>query len=264
MTVGADTPIGLYSIGIRDLAMPDLLAWAAAAGIPFVHVRGGARGHAVLERPRHELERWRAASRSTCPITLVTSDATLGELTGADDHMRSAALYALERTCEAAAVLGATQVRILADSPPQSIKHAVRLPGDITLLIELHHPSWWTTGGLDAAADLACAEPRIRLLADTAQAAAGLAPYEPREARSLVAQTIALTRVLHLSDDGRGLDARGHALLAEAVRSADADIELGFEWTGEPRTAEACRQRYRAACTWWRSLGTTNRTGAES
>lgn len=258
--VDANTPIGLYSIGARDLGMPDLMTWAADASIPFVQLRGGARGHAVLERPLRELERWREVTQSTCPITLVTSDATLGELTGADPNPRAAAQRVLDLTCEAAAVLGARRVRILADMPAEATKHSIHPPGlDISLVIELHHTSWWTETGLNTVAALVCGEPGIRLLADSAQAAAGLAPHEPHEARQLATRVIALSDVLHLSDDGSGLDAHGHALLVEAARDADVNLEIGFEWTGEPRTAEACLRRYHAACAWWRSLWATRR-----
>lgn len=262
--IDANTPIGLYSIGVRNLTMPELVTWAANARIPFVHLRGGARGHAVLDRPRAVLEHWRESTRSTCPITLVTSDVTLSELTATDAHARALVLGRLELTYEAAAVLGAHTVRILADSPPDSIKYSLRPPdARFRLLIELHHASWWTTTGLRAARTLTDGAQNIRLLADSAQAAAGLAPYEAREARQLAARMMALSDVVHLSDNGSGLGAHGHALLAEAARAAESNLEVGFEWTGEPRTVDACLQRYHDACTWWRGLRATHRKDAE-
>ena len=264
MTGPTNTPIGLYSIGIRDLAMPDLLTWAASENIPFLHLRGGARGHAVLQRSRHELERWAKTAQALCPITLITSDVTLGELTCGDARARSIAQAGLHHTCESAAILGAQQVRILANAPAETTAHHIPLSdSEISLLIELHHPSWWTTTGLTAAAALTC-DPRTRLLADSAQAAVGLAPYEPQDARRLAESVIALSGVLHLSDDGTGFGARGHAVLAEAARDTAADVEVGFEWTGQLRTAEACLQRYTAACAWWRNLGETQRAGRAS
>jgi hypothetical protein len=253
----AGTPVGLYSIGIRDLAMPDLLTWAASVNIPFVHLRGGARGHSVLERSRHELERWGKTAQALCPITLVTSDVTLGELTCGDGRVRSVAQAGLHHTCESAAILGSRQVRILANAPAEATEHPIPLPdAEISLLIELHHPSWWTETGLAAAAHLT-SDPRIRLMADSAQAAAGLAPHEPQDARRIAENVIALSDVLHLSDNGTGFGAPGHAVLANSARDTGAKVEVGFEWTGQPRTAEACLRRYTAACTWWHSLEAT-------
>lgn len=262
-----DSPpnIGLYSIGVRDLAMPDLLRWAASANIPFLHVRGGTRGHRILERSSIELEHWSEIARSvSCPITLVTSDVSLTQLAGDDPKARAAALEALTLTYQAASLLGSRRVRILADSPVETIAHLVQLPAaDLTLLVELHHPSWWTVAGMAAAAELVETEPSIRLLADSAQAAVGLAPHEPDEAARIAARVVELSDVLHLSDNGSGLDSPGHALLAEAARSADPSLELGFEWTGEPRTADACLRRYRAARNWWCGLEVTHRRGEE-
>ena len=253
-----NTPIGLYSIGVRNLAVPDLLTWAADIDIPFVHLRGGTRGHAVLERSRHELERWHMIAQAASPITMVTSDVTLAELTCDDSRARAAAQAELHRTCEAAAILGAQQVRILANSDAETIEQSLRaLDVEVSLLIELHHPSWWTDAGLATVAAIIFDEPRIRLLADSAQAAMGLAPHKPQDARRLAAEVIALSDVLHLSDDGSGLGAQGHAVLAEAARDAEADLEVGFEWTGQPRTAAACLRRYGAACEWWRGLEAT-------
>jgi hypothetical protein len=256
--------IGLYSIGVRDMALPDLLPWAADADVPFLHLRGGVRGCRVLERPRSELERWREIARTTCPITLVTSDVTLNQLASDDPRIRTAALGALDLTYQAASLLGARQVRVLAGGPVETIA-PVQLPhsGEVTLLVELHHPWWWTAAGITAAAELVQAEPGVRLLADTAQAAAGLALRELDAARLLAARVIELSAVLHLSDNGSGLGSPGHAILAEAARSVHANLELGFEWTGEPRTPGECLRRYRVACNWWCGLEATHRKGEE-
>jgi len=263
--IDAQSPIGLYSIGIKNLTMPDLLSWAAAVDIPFVHLRGGLRGHRVLEQDRSELGRWREIAQTTCPITLVTSDVTLNDLTSRDLSARTAARRLLEQTCDAASLLGARRVRVLADRPVETLDDSLHLPvGDVTVLIELHHASWWTAVGVAIASELVRAGPRVRLLADTAQAAAGFGSREPGEARALANRVIELSEVLHLSDDGSGLGASGHALLAAAARTAEADIELGFEWTGEPRTAGACLRRYRAVRIWWRGLEATSWKSEES
>ncbi|MBS2547751.1 hypothetical protein KGQ19_12825 [Catenulispora sp. NL8] len=260
----AESPVGLYSIGIKGLTMPELLAWAASVQIPFLHLRGGARGHGVLERSRRELEHWRETARALCPITVVTSDVTLAELTSAEPRTRSAARAALDRMADSAAVLGVGRVRVLADKPATVIGHAPLLPGgDISLLIEPHHHSWWTAPGLNSLEALASSDPRIRLLADTAQAAAGLASHSPADARGLADRVIALSDVLHLSDDGSGLGATGHTVLARAA-CASGQLEIGFEWTGQLRSAQACLQRYTAACAWWRGLVATPRAQGES
>ncbi|MBI1757608.1 MAG: hypothetical protein HYR62_00025 [Actinobacteria bacterium] len=60
--------------------------------------------------------------------------------------------------------------------------------------------------------------------------------------------------VLHLSDDGRGLDTPGcrHvAALAAARIAAGHRMQVAVEWTGLTRTRVACLARYRSAVIWW-------------
>lgn len=258
--MGANVPaVGLYSIGVRGVTLPALAAWAARHDIPFLHLRGGVRGYAATQRPVYELERWRAAADATSPIRLLTTDVTLNQLTSNGLHQRDAT-DELMRAADAAQRLGAAMVRILAPDPyGGGTTPAIRLPPDcaVDVLIEPHHPSWWLPQGVDWLACLCNSGPRIGLLADTAQAANGFAALPGSTARVLARRILRLTTVMHLSDDGSGLAAPGHRLLATEAASAIADgrnIEVAFEWTGPERTAPACLDRYRVARAWWQEI----------
>ena len=115
----------------------------------------------------------------------------------------------------------------------------------------------WTPAGIDRLEDVAHADPRIRLLADTGQAAAGFAALSEPAASAIARRVLAMSAVIHLSDGGSGLSAAGHAQLAgeaQDLLAAGQPLEVAFEWTGALRTAPACLSRYHAACAWWHAL----------
>lgn len=257
---GCATGIGLYSIGIRGAAVPELAVWAARHQIPFLHLRGGHRGCAATRQTRQELDRWRAVAEATVPVRLLTADLTLHDLIQPYGQRRHAAERELERTASAASRLGAGMIRVLADAvPPHDEPIPVpRLPDTaMTLLLELHDASWWTPAGIGRLEDVARADPRIRLLADTGQAAAGFADTSEPAVSAIARRVLAMSAVIHLSDDGSGLSAAGHAQLAGQARellAAGQPLEVAFEWTGAHRTAPVCLSRYHAACAWWHAL----------
>ncbi len=257
---GCATGVGLYSIGVRGAAVPELAVWAAHHQIPFLHLRGGHRGCAATRQPRQELDRWRAVADATAPVRLLTADLTLHDLIQAHEQRRHAAERELQRTADAASRLGAGMIRVLAGAvPPRDEPIPVpRLPDRaITLLIELHDASWWTPAGIGQLEEVARADPRIRLLADTAQAAAALADLSGPTASAIARRVLAKAEVIHLSDDGSGLSAPGHALLAgqsQELLAAGQPLEVAFEWTGAHRTAPVCLSRYNEACAWWHAL----------
>ena len=260
--------VGLYSIGVRTATVPDLAAWAARHEIPFLHLRGGARGYDVTRRPQVELDRWRAITTATAPIRLLTTDITVHDVTGAPSQRCRAAQRELERAADCALRLGTNVIRILADRPESNsdAPTAPLLPGrDIVVLIEPHHPSWWQPLGVQRLTKLCRADKRIGLLADTAQAAIGFAELPRPTAQDLAQRIIGLTRVVHLSDNGSGLHAAGHELLASSAARALAEgfpIEIAFEWTGAERTPSSCLNRYRDACAWWHPLAMAAETGS--
>lgn len=196
-----------------------------------------------------------AVADETAPIQLLTADVTLGELT--EGPGQGAAEDELARTAHAAARLGAAAIRVLAESAPSDPRRISipRLPdAEITLLIEPHNRWWWTPVGTGLLAEMAEGEGRISLLADTAQAAVGLASLDDDTAEVIAADVIARSRVVHLSDDGSGFNAPGHGLLATRAwkaQEAGQEIEVAFEWTGVQRTMPVCLSRYHAACAWW-------------
>jgi hypothetical protein len=265
--MGGCAGVGLYSIGVRAAAIPELAVWAARHQIPFLHLRGGHRGCAATRQTAQELDRWRAVADATAPVRLLTADLTLHDLIQGHEQRRHAAECELERTADVASRLGAGMIRVLAGAAPPGDEPipVPRLPDRaMTLLIELHDASWWTPAGIGRLEDVAHADPRIRLLADTAQAAAGFAGLSEPAASVIARRVLAMSAVIHLSDDGSGLSAAGHALLAgqaQELLAAGQPLEVAFEWTGAQRTAPACLSRYRAACAWWHALSSGSEDG---
>ncbi|OLT26838.1 hypothetical protein BJF83_20250 [Nocardiopsis sp. CNR-923] len=256
---GAEPGIGLYSISVRGLEVPDLLGWARAEGVAFVHLRGGTRGYALTERDAATLKHWRAVTEQTVPITGVTADTDLAELLDTDATVRDRARRSLGRMAWAAASLGAGWVRLLARTPldPAMVQRAGAVPVmAVPLLVELHHPAWLTPAPATALGRLLDQSPHLRVLADTAQLAAMLTTVGPHTVAGLD-RVIAATNVLHLSDQGHGLRHPGHAQIATAIARRlddDHEIEVAVEWTGPDRSPATALDRYRAATAWWRGL----------
>ncbi len=225
------TDVGLYTISVRGLAVPDLLAWAAIEGIPFIHLRGGPRGYHLTSLDTGTVRGWRRIVADTVPITGVTSDIDLADVM----RREPGACEKLVRLAELSAELGAGWVRLLARTPPTSGWTPRELPETaVPLLVEPHHPGWLVP---EAFAML----PDVRLLADTRQLASG---------SPMPATAVERADVLHLSDDGEGLDPAAADLAAHRI-AAGQRIEVAVEWTGPDRTPATCLARYRAAVSWW-------------
>jgi hypothetical protein len=250
--------IGLYSIGVRGLDVPELLEWAGAQGVPFVHLRGGPRGFDLARQSPEVLAHWRRCGESFVPVTGVTGDLDLADLFALSAPERARARAELELLTAAAAAIGAGWVRLLGRTVPRGPLLAAMLTGELPvsrlpLLVELHHPGWLAPSALDALETLLERWPRIRVLADTSQLAAAL-PSAVGEGDEALERVLDLSRVLHLSDDGGGLDAAARALVARRARDrvgSGQGIEVAVEWTGQPRTAQACLDRHREARRWW-------------
>lgn len=253
--------IGLYSISVRGLDVPDLLGWAAFHAIPFVHLRGGPRGVGLAAQSAATVRHWRQTSARTVPITGVTADLDLADVLTGTAAARSRAAEELSRLVEAAEFLGAGWVRLLARTPLPApvLAAAANMPepadSRLPLLVEIHHPGWLTPAALAPLVDLLASHPGTALLADTAQLAAQVDPVA-------LGQILDHSRVLHLSDPGTGLHAPGHATVAElAIEriAAGRHLEVAVEWTGSDRTPAACLERYHAACAWWAKFATAGR-----
>ncbi|WP_433513758.1 hypothetical protein ACQP2T_61135 [Nonomuraea sp. CA-143628] len=250
-------PIGLYSISVRGLAVPDLLAWAAACGIPFVHLRGGPRGVALAARSDDTVRAWARAAQETVPITGVTADVDLADLLIGGPAVRRQAAQEVTRLAHATRILGGAWVRLLARTPLtcRQLTGAAVLPAaEVPLLAELHHPQWMAADLLMALLDASGPTGGLRLLADTAQLAAALPADGAVPAwLDLIADH---APVLHLSDRGTGLAGRGPALVAAAAQTRihhGLPLQVAVEWTGPDRSPRACLARYRAATAWWRT-----------
>lgn len=252
--------VGLYSISVRGVDVPGLLTWAANTGIPFVHLRGGPRGFDLARCDAATLRRWRQHSQGTIPITGVTADLDLADLFARARPAREAARQELLRLADATAALGAEWLRLLARTPLGATAAGAVPQAAVPLLVELHHPHWLTPTQLAFLDELLHRCPHLRLLADTAQLAAAFTPAR-QDTRSALDRVLSHSAVLHLSDDGRGLDAPGRALVAAHAAkrmAAGHRVEVAVEWTGSPRTPEAAMARYRAALAWWDSLSGRN------
>lgn len=251
-------PVGLYSISVRGLQVPSLLAWAAAEGIGFVHLRGGPQGFALADRDTATLRSWRRAVEDTVPITGVTADVDLADLLTDDLQTQREAREEVLRLASAASVLGAGWVRLLARAPLAAggarTWRESRLPDTaVPLLVELHHPQWLHPGTFAVMDGLLRRCSKLRLLADTAQLASALAA-RGEHARAVLARSVAWTEVLHLSDNGEGLHTLGHAAVAQLAAgriAAGHPLEVAVEWTGDDRSPHVCLARYRSAAAWW-------------
>lgn len=246
--------VGLYSISVRGLDVPELLTWAARERIPFVHLRGGPRGVDLARRETAELGGWRRrADDAGVPLTGITADLDLANLLDGTTAARAAAHQELARLAEAATLLGAGWVRLLARTEPAGTYlhtlHDQPVPDlPVGLLVEPHHPAWLQP---DARAALLDRTPRLRLLADTAQLAAALDHSDD----AALAELLDHADVLHLSDDGAGLDGHRHVAAQAAARiAAGQRIEVAVEWTGTDRSPAACLRRYREARAWWNRI----------
>lgn len=304
------SPVGLYSIAVRGLEVPDLLAWAAGHGIPFVHLRGGQRGYDLATRDPGTLRRWRHASAATVPITGITADTDLADLMTSDRLRRRAAVDQVRRLTDAASALGASWVRLLARNPlhPLTVTnnanddngddtdHGAHHDGRagaglfdvvevadlaVPLLIELHHPLWLARRPHAALVRLLTRQPRLRLLADSAQLAHAIDRLHNGPRRNVRGGTggamdgvggggraaerlhrlVPWIEVLHLSDHGPGLTAPGHKLVAGQVSRYIAGgrrVEVAVEWTGADRSPATALARYREHAAWWAHRHTTS------
>jgi sugar phosphate isomerase/epimerase len=254
---------GLYSIGVRGLSLPELLRWTASAGVPFLHLRGGQRGFDVRSRSPATLRRWRDLAAGTVPITGVTTEADLLDFLPNDRTRHRSAAAHLRVLADAAAVLGAGWVRVLAATAPtaagapQERVAEVDLPDvAVPVLIEVHHPDWFTPGPSTELADLVSTDGRMGMLCDTGQVHRAWALHGTG-VKSALARFGGHWQVAHLSDSGTGLPGYGHEMAARSVMQAVAagrDVEVAVEWTGPRRDRATCLARYRAATSWFRAL----------
>lgn len=265
-------PVGLYSISVRGLEVPELLSWAARHGIPMVHLRGGRRGYDLAARDAAILRRWREASAATVPVTGVTADTDVADLLSSDPAAHRRAREEVRRLADAAHALGAGWMRLLARHPlptaagaeesAEALDRPELAAPLVPLLIELHDPLWLAPRPHAALVRLLQQQPRLRLLADSTQLAQALTHPGDGVSDELVDGRAAerLERlgpwieVLHLSDHGPGLTALGHALVADQVSRRIAGgqrIEVAVEWTGADRSPAAALARYREHAAWW-------------
>ncbi|WP_051967330.1 hypothetical protein [Kitasatospora mediocidica] len=249
----APPAMGLYSIGVRDLAPEQLLPWARDHAIPFLHLRGGARGHRLSQRTAAQVGGWRALADRTVPVTAVTADVELADLLAGDPS----AATELAAVAEHGRSLGAPAVRVLATTPPASWSppgRTAELRGR-PLLIELHSRDWFTPEALGYVDRLLGSLPRAALLVDSLC----FERCAPAPDRALADWLIDRSIVVHLSDHGEGFSAPGHRLLLRSLHGSmhrslrdgtGPGPELAFEWTGADRSPAACLARYRQAVAW--------------
>ncbi|MGI8311468.1 hypothetical protein [Saccharopolyspora hattusasensis] len=247
--------VGLYSIGVRGLSVPELLRWAQAEGIPFVHLRAGPRGYDAARQDDATLSRWARTAEQTIPISGLTADVDLADVL----HAAPAAMDEIAALARVARFLRARWVRVLARTPlvdwPDRSPALAEPDGEVVpLLIELHHPGWLHGEPLAALESLLARSPHVRLLVDTAQVHQALTEQDTGLVGPVLARIMHHAAVLHLSDDGHGLDGIGHRLAAgHAAKhiTSGHPLEVAFEWTGACRTPTTCLSRFRSAVTWW-------------
>ncbi|HEY6425210.1 MAG TPA: hypothetical protein VIY28_18605 [Pseudonocardiaceae bacterium] len=247
-------PVGLYSIGIRGLDVAEVLTFAAANQVPFVHLRGGPRGYDLARRDDLTLSRWARHARASVPITLVTADLDITHFQPTSPSYRHACTE-LDRLGRASALLGAHAVRLLARHPARdAVAGTVTLPDlqkrhGLAVLVELHDPGWFTPGALIAVRTVCDNHAGVGLLIDSGQVHEAWSTLGALDGL-VVAELVARASVVHLCDNGCGLGGTGHHTLAAATAAGSA-VEVGFEWTGPDRSPAGCMARYHAAVCWW-------------
>lgn len=250
-------PLGLYSIGIRPISVPDLLDMAAAHGVTFVHLRGGSRGYHLASQPHDQLRCWAQHAAHTVPVTAVTTDVDLTDL--AEGSTRLTAIVEFDRLAVAAGLLAGgdpTVLRVLARAPlpPREVVPGLVPQTAAPIVIELHHPDWFVEPALSAVVELVEQSPGLGLLADSGQIHCAHSTH-PAVDEATVRRIVDHARVVHLADAGAGLEATGHRVVAEAVRAAARhgwSGQVAFEWAGTDRRPQVCLARYDAAASWWR------------
>jgi hypothetical protein len=252
--------VGLYSNGVRGLRPEEFLDAAAAHQVPFVHLRGGPHGYGLASIPAEQVTVLARHAAGAVPVTLITADVDLKDLTFSRDARWRQACAELASLAQVAREFGAATVRILARAVPSGAQwQALAIPElgtrhGVTVLIELHYPAWFTPEAADRLGGLMSSCPDLGLLLDSGQVHDAWRQSPDAPWTCLLGSLITHARVVHLSDRGEGLDGRGHQLLAHAARGAADDgqaIEVAFEWTGADRRLETCMTRYQAAVTWW-------------
>jgi hypothetical protein len=252
--------VGLYNNGVRGLGLEEFLDVAAAHRVPFVHLRGGPGGYGLASIPAEQVTVLARQAACAAPVTLMTADVDLSDFASPEDACWQQASAELARLARVAREFGAGSVRVIARVVPDGAQwQALTIPDPaarhgVTMLIELHHPAWFTPEATGRLRELMSRRAGLGLLLDSGQVddAWLQAPGTPWP--SLLGNLITHTRVVHLSDRGNGLHGHGHHLLAQAVRSTandGNDLEVAFEWTGDDRRLETCMTRYRTAVTWW-------------
>lgn len=255
-TLANAPPLGLYSIGIREISVPALLDAAATCSAGFLHLRGGPRGYDLPQRTDAELRGWRRhADHAGVPITMVTADTELSDLFSERSTVVAAARCDLDHVARAATLLGASMVRILATRPPSVPPRCLaRVPGlspSLRIVIELHHPGWFAPAA-DTMHRKGVGTGGCALLLDSAQVHAAAIGYDVSQVWDLMR----LAGVVHLSDTGHGLAGEGHDVTIRAARAAmlrGQPLQVGFEWTGAERTEDQCLRRFGIARARWRA-----------
>ncbi|MGB6163306.1 MAG: hypothetical protein WCF33_19055 [Pseudonocardiaceae bacterium] len=248
-------PVGLYSIGIRDLDVPEILTLALEHQVPFVHLRGGPRGYDLARCDDTTLSRWARHSWASVPITLVTADLDIAQFQPTSPSYQHARAE-LDRLSRASAILGAHAVRLLARHPVRdAVAGTVALPDlrdrhGLAILVELHDPSWFTPAALITVRAVCDAPAGVGLLVDSGQVHRAWSALGVLD-ELVLTELVARASIVHLCDNGSGLGGTGHHLLAAAIAAGGA-VEVGFEWTGPDRSPAGCLARYRAAVSWWR------------
>jgi hypothetical protein len=187
---------------------------------------------------------------------MVTTDIELADLSSDRSAHVAAARSDLSHIADAATVLGASTVRLLATRAPdrrlQRMDQVLSACPRLEVVIELHHPKWFAPAAADIIRRSRVGADGVALLIDSAQVhAAGALGYDVCRLSGLME----LATMVHLSDTGHGLDGEGHSATIVAARAATLrgqQLEAGFEWTGAERTGQQCLRRFRAARSRWR------------
>ena len=252
----SEPALGFYSIGFGNIPFQMLSKVASDEHIPFLHLRGGARGYNLAQLSEFELERFRKAFEGVVKITLVTTDIDIQDFL-ADGTERRKVVKELRRLSHAAEYLGAQAIRLmgrraLGQSEWLAVKHEIAASGCMPLVIELHDKSWFQEEKILCLLDF-CLSWNMGVLLDSQQITLATMKEDCRGLRNALRKIRPIVKAIHLSDSGYGLAAPGNCLVASVARQAkqSAPIEHAFEWTGEDRSLKAALAAYGRAFEYW-------------
>lgn len=243
--------MGFYSIGLGLTPISELIDKIKIEGIPFLHLRGGAKGYNLLSLSKADLSLFIDICKRGPKVTMLTSDFSLSDFF--DVNISFHAINSeLNSYLEIAHLLSASSLRVLAteiiDAPPINVKIPL-MSSRIKFTIELHNPYWFTPQSAEIINNI-CNENNVYILLDSGQVHEACKVHGYLKVKESILIFIDKVNIIHISDNGFGVDDTGHHLvftLINAFFKFKSEVEIAFEWTGMDRSSKSAFLAYHKA-----------------